>query len=132
MRRVGPQITYSDFGYLSFRPVGCDWLLARRFLGHHVRNIGGLEKKHKKAARVPGTALVIDKTAHSCTKVRLFPDQREFKVPTMSLADPTRFIKALQVDLRVCFSPIAFRGYTAVNERVAVFDSEIIRSNAGM
>ncbi|MER8960506.1 hypothetical protein [Mesorhizobium sp. M0701] len=78
------------------------------------------KKKHKKAARVPGTALVIDKTAYSCTKVRLFPDQREFKVPTMSLADATRFIKALQVDLRVCFSPIPFRGDTAMNERIAV------------
>ncbi|WP_292655042.1 hypothetical protein [Mesorhizobium sp.] len=90
------------------------------------------KNKHKKAARVPGTALVIDKTAHSCTKVRLFPDQREFKVPIMSLADPTGFIKAMQADLHICFSPMAFRGDTAVNERVAVFDSEIIRSNAGM
>ncbi|ESW80264.1 hypothetical protein X772_25555 [Mesorhizobium sp. LSJC280B00] len=62
----------------------------------------------------------------------MFPDQREFKVPTMSLVDATRFIKALQVDLRFCFSPMAFRGDTAVNERVAVFDSEIIRSNGGM
>ncbi|WP_206532263.1 hypothetical protein, partial [Mesorhizobium sp. M6A.T.Ce.TU.002.03.1.1] len=45
------------------------------------------EKKHKKAARVPGTALVIDKITRSCAKVRLLSDRREVKVPMMSLAD---------------------------------------------
>jgi hypothetical protein len=46
------------------------------------------EKKHKKAARVHGTALVIDKITRSCAKVRLLSDRREVKVPAMSLADP--------------------------------------------
>ncbi|MCF6113498.1 hypothetical protein [Mesorhizobium muleiense] len=46
------------------------------------------EKKHKKATRVPGTALVIDKITRSCAKVRLLSERREVKVPVMSLADP--------------------------------------------
>ncbi|WP_254026872.1 hypothetical protein [Mesorhizobium ventifaucium] len=77
------------------------------------------EKKHKKAARVPGTALAIDKITRSCAKVRLLSDRRKVKVPMMSLADPQIFSNPESGLLLSALVPCVLAG--TATERKSVF-----------
>ncbi|WP_292668940.1 hypothetical protein [Mesorhizobium sp.] len=81
------------------------------------------EKRHKKAARVPGTALVIDKITHSCAKVRLLSDRREVKVPVMNLADPQNLSNPAGRLFAPALIPRLRGGHAAAAEKIAVSSS---------
>ncbi|WP_292240707.1 hypothetical protein [Mesorhizobium sp.] len=88
------------------------------------------EKKHKKAARVHGTALVIDKITRSCAKVRLLSDRREVKVPEMSLADPQNLSNPESGLLASALVPCLLAGTAA--GRISVYGSKISTAVADM